>query len=134
MLTPTDDLQVTATAVVETRVVEADLGRRYATGHDLTATSPGTGLYPVYLRPHRVRVLYRRPRADVNQLASAPWVVTQVIVIGRAVLAMIRHERDSGSLPSERQRTFTDLDVAPAWVGDVARALATADPPTGERP
>lgn len=113
---------VTPTSVVETRAVEADLGRRYRTGHDLAATS-GTG-YPVYLRPHRVRVLYRRPRPEVCPLTSAPWVVTQVIVIGRPVLALLRHEYDGGPLPAERQRTFTDLDVAPGWVGDVVRALA----------
>lgn len=121
-MTAASRLDVTTTSDVQTRLVEADLGRRYRTGHDLAATS-GRG-YPVYLRPHRVRVLYRRPRRDACPRASAPWVITQVIVIGRPVLALIRHEHDGGPLPAERQRTFTDLVTAPCWVGEVARVLA----------
>lgn len=119
-------LDLTPTSVVETRLVEADLGRCYRTGHDLPATRSG---YPVHLRPHRVRGLYRRPRAGVNRLASADWVVTQLVVIGRPVLALVRHELDGGPLPAERQRTFAtaDLATAPDWVTAVARTLARVD-------
>lgn len=114
---------ITPTSVIETRLVEADLGRRYRDpAYQLDAVS-ARGIVD-RLTPHRVRVLYRRPRPEVCSLASAPWVVTQVIVIGRPVLALLRHEYDGHLLPPERQRTFTDLDVAPRWVGDVVRALA----------
>lgn len=121
-----DDLRapdVVPTSITETRLVEADLGRRYGdSAYQLDAVS-ARGIVD-RLTPHRVRVLYRRPRPEVCRLASAPWVVTQVIVIGRAALALVRHKIDGHPLPPERQRTFTDLDVAPRWVGDVVRALA----------
>jgi hypothetical protein len=143
-VTSTADLGVTVTSATETRLVEADLGPRYRRDHLVYATS-GRGVVD-HLVPHRVRALYRRPRADVDPLASADWVLTQVIVIGRAALALARHEEYARSCrrathdgcghppPPERQRTFTDLRPAPAWVGDVVRALADARPPTGRVP
>jgi hypothetical protein len=80
--------------------------------------------------PHRVRALYRRDPVD-------GWVVTQVIVIGRRLLSLVRweahaqfcrtttdHDGCGYPRPVERQRTFTNLLTAPGWVGDVARVLA----------
>jgi len=133
-------LDVTSTNVVETRLVEADLGARYRYGHTYEATT-GDGVR-VRLVPHRVRVFYRRPRPDACPLASDPWVVTQVMVIGRNLTRLVRwdaharfcrldaHHVCGYPRPSERQRSFTDLATAPAWVGDVVRALAVARPPT----
>jgi hypothetical protein len=115
-----DDAGATITSDVTTRLVEADLGRRYRAGHDVEASSR-RGPVDV-LTPHRVRVLYRRPAG-----ARRGWVVTQVIVIGRGALALARWRYDGGPPPPERQRTYADLGTAPLWVGELAYALVAAD-------
>lgn len=123
---------LTVTSDVTTRLVEVDLGPSYRV-YRLDARDGRSNDVTHVVTPNRVRVLLRR------EVSGPGWVVTQVIVIGRSQLELVRYEGHARSCgrgddhrscgprrPAERQRTFTDLATAPGWVGHVARALLAA--------